>query len=58
MGVEIEGRPPGGWEPTCSQTGDTILDEFGKEEVISQLNMKSDFYDNELLYGEPAEETD
>ena len=57
MGVEIKGDRLGLGTNLFSDR-DTILDEFGKEEVISQLNMKSDFYDNELLYGEPAEETD
>lgn len=57
MGVEIEGDRLGLGTNLFSDQ-DTILDEFGKEEVISQLNMKSDFYDNVLLYGEPAEETD
>ena len=55
MGVEIEGDRLGLGTNLFSNR-DTILDEFGKEEVISQLNMKSDFYDNELLYGESTEE--
>lgn len=50
MGVEIEGNRLGLGTNLFSDR-DTILDEFGQEEVISQLNMKSEFYDNELLYG-------
>ena len=50
MGVEIEGDRLGLGTNLFSDR-DTILDEFGQEEVISQLNMKSEFYDNELLYG-------
>lgn len=54
MGVKIEGDRLGLGTNLFSDR-DTILDEFGQEEVISQLNMKSDFYDNELLYGNEEE---
>lgn len=55
MGVEIEGDRLGLGTNLFSERG-TIVDEFGQEEVISQLNMKSEFYDSVLLYGEEAEE--
>lgn len=55
MGVRIEGDRLGLGTNLFSDR-DTIVDEFGKEEVISQLNMKSVFYDDVLLYGETGDE--
>ena len=55
MGVEIEGDRLGLGTNLFSER-DTIVDELGQKEVISQLNMKSEFYDSVLLYGEEAEE--
>lgn len=50
MGVEIKGERLGLGTNLFSGE-DTILDAFGEEEVISQINMKSVFYDDVLLYG-------
>lgn len=55
MGVRIEGDRLGLGTNLFSDR-DTIVDELGKEEAISQLNMKSVFYDDVLLYGETGDE--